>query len=40
MRDNNLIKAMQTRKFLRDNKNRDLNKSKIIKTNEIYDRNR
>ena len=40
MRDNNLTKAMQTRKFLRDNKNIDLNKNKIIKTNEIYDRNR
>ena len=34
MRDNNLTKAMQTRKFLRDNKNRDLNKNKIIKTKE------
>lgn len=40
MQDNNLKSIMQIRKFLRDNKNRDLNKSKIIKTNEIYDRNR
>ena len=40
MRDNNLKSIMQIRKILRDNKTRDINKNKIEKTNEIYDRNR
>jgi hypothetical protein len=34
MKDNNLTKAMQTRKFLRDNKTRDISKNKIEKTKE------
>lgn len=37
MRDNNLKSIMQTRKFLRDNKTRDINKNKIEKTKENYD---
>ena len=37
MRDNNLTKAMQTRKFLKDNKTKSLNKSKIEKKQESYD---
>ena len=41
MRDNNLTKPMQTRKFLRDNKTRDINKNKIKKTiEENYDLSR
>ena len=40
MQDNNLKSIMQIRKFLRDNKNRGLNKSKIEKINENYDFNR
>lgn len=41
MRDNNLTRAMQTRKFLRDNKTRDINKNKIKKTiEENYDLSR
>lgn len=41
MRDNNLTKPMQTRKFLRDNKTRDINKNKIKKTiEENYDLDR
>ncbi len=36
MKDNNLTSIMQIRKFLRDNKNRDLNKSKITKTQENH----
>lgn len=41
MRDNNLKSIMQTRKFLRDNKTRDINKSKIKKTiEENYDLDR
>lgn len=40
IRDNNFKSIMQIRKILRDNKTRDINKNKIKKTNEIYDRNR
>ncbi len=40
MRDNNLKSIMQIRKFLRNNKNIDLNKNKIIKTKENYDLSR
>lgn len=41
MRNNNLKSIMQTRKFLRDNKTRDINKSKIKKTiEENYDLDR
>lgn len=40
MQDNNLKSIMQIRKFLRDNKNRDLNKNKIEKTKENYDLSR
>ena len=36
MKDNNLKSIMQVRKFLRDNKNRDLNKNKIEKTKENH----
>ena len=40
MLDNNLKSIMQIRKFLRNSKNRVLNKSKIEKTNENHDFNR
>lgn len=40
MRDNNFKSIMQIRKILRDNKNKDLNKNKIEKTNENYDLDR
>ena len=41
MKDNNLKSIMQVRKFLRDNKTRDINKNKIKKTiEENYDLSR